>query len=76
MRCDCCDAELNEVDISAKFADGRFVNMCKECRSFLPSDIKVTARERPKKEQIVNPDTYDLTDWEKMNLRAEDWDDS
>lgn len=44
MRCECCNALLSDVDATAKFGDGRFVNMCKKCRDFLPKDVVVHVR--------------------------------
>lgn len=44
MRCECCNALLNDIDATAKFGDGRFVNMCKKCREFLPKDVVVHVR--------------------------------
>jgi hypothetical protein len=45
MRCDCCDADLNDSEATAKFAEsGNYVNMCTECRSFLPRDIRILLR--------------------------------
>jgi hypothetical protein len=45
MRCDCCDAELNDEEATAKFTEsGNYVQMCKGCRKFLPRNIKITVR--------------------------------
>lgn len=44
MRCDCCDRALSDMESTAKFADGRYVNMCKKCQGFLPPETKVIQR--------------------------------
>lgn len=77
MRCSCCDEELTDVDSTAKFSDGRFVDMCRECRGFLPSDVKVNLRrDLLNNPREVNFDAPQYTEWERLNMRAEDWDDS
>lgn len=45
MHCDCCDQILTEAEQSARFIEsGEFVNMCTECRSTLPEDIRWRTR--------------------------------
>lgn len=45
MRCTCCNKQLSDVDATAKFAaSGAYVDMCQECRGFLPYDLDVKLR--------------------------------
>lgn len=44
MRCECCDEPLSNLETTAKFADGRYVNMCKECQGYLPKGTKIVLR--------------------------------
>lgn len=69
MRCNCCDKELSDSEATAKFVekDGskphRYVEMCHECRGFLPPDIKIVSR--PVREVFEEPeerDEYHLDD--------------
>lgn len=72
MRCECCDAELSDSEISAKFVekDGskptRFVNMCTECRGFLPPDIGIVSRPPTRKQKDDEPlfDPFDLREFD------------
>lgn len=71
MRCECCDAELSDVDATARFTEsGNFVGMCKACRRFLPKNIGVTVRTdlEPVKEKYPE-DSYENEDafWEWVN---------
>jgi hypothetical protein len=45
MHCDCCDKLLTEAEASARFVEtGNFVDMCSECRSYLPAGLKWHSR--------------------------------
>jgi hypothetical protein len=75
MRCDCCDAELSEAEATAKFEDsGAYVDMCGDCRSYLPSDIKVRTRRLPQKQREVNHDVDKSSPF--LFNDGEEWDDS
>lgn len=70
MRCECCDRELNDSEISAKFVerDGskphRFVGMCRECRSFLPPDVRYVFRpEKSQREEDTYSDPFDIGEY-------------
>ena len=68
MRCDCCDAELNDEEATAKFTEsGNYVNMCSDCRRHLPKDIRITVRNDLKKQKDDDSsqqldDPFDLGD--------------
>lgn len=69
MRCTCCNGELTDVDLTAKFrGSGTYADMCKECRSYLPSEVEVVTRrdlEKPQKPEVnkeVEPDPFDILD--------------
>lgn len=53
MHCDCCDQLLSEAEATARFVEsGNFVNMCAECRSYLPKDLQWrTRRDLERKER-------------------------
>lgn len=73
MRCDCCDAELNDSESTARFKEsGNYVNMCADCRGFLPKNIKVITRpdlERAPKEPHDRPVSEDppIMDWSEWD---------
>lgn len=69
MRCNCCDKELDDSEATAKFVetDGskphRYVEMCSECRSFLPREVRYVSRPiREKYEEDIRHPTMDFGD--------------
>jgi hypothetical protein len=81
MRCDCCDAGLEDRETTAKLREsGTYTNMCIPCLKITGLYDKVVFRHDLEKlkevDREVNSEADDLTEWEKMNMRAEDWDDS
>lgn len=75
MHCDCCDKLLDEAEASARFVEsGNFVNMCTECRSYLPRNLKWKTRsdmERKEREaDEAGEDQFDLRDYDE---EQDDW---
>lgn len=72
MHCDCCDKLLEDAEASARFVEsGNYVNMCSECRSWLPKELKWQTRADLERKDLEEEDA----DFKDPDLFPTEYDD-